>query len=136
MCRGIVFELLQILHTLILRVCDQVIHMDLKTKNVLLNREQTVAKVTDVGLSRGLQSSATDHPLGTLEYCAPEVLLGRSCSTKVALLHHTYCMLIACVCSNVTGKGDDISASFYIVHELVENEVSHQTIQCGLPALC
>ena len=54
----------------------QVIHMDLKSKNILLNRAQTVAKITDVGLSRGMASSNRGFTPGTLEYSAPEILLG------------------------------------------------------------
>lgn len=61
----------------------QVIHMDLKSQNVLLNREHSVAKVADVGLSRALQSSTCPESLGTLEYAAPEVLRGRYCNEKV-----------------------------------------------------
>lgn len=57
--------------------------MDLKSKNVLLNREQTVAKIADVGLSRGFNFANTDFVAGTLEYSAPEVLLGRPCTLKV-----------------------------------------------------
>ena len=57
--------------------------MDLKSKNILLNREQTVAKIADVGLSRGTDAVSGDFVAGTLEYCAPEVLLGRSCNQKV-----------------------------------------------------
>lgn len=65
--------------------------MDLKSKNILLNREQTVAKIADVGLSRGTDAVGGDFVGGTLEYSAPEVLLGRSCSQKVMplLLHRT-----------------------------------------------
>ena len=66
-------------------LCKQVIHMDLKSKNILLNRDQTVAKITDVGLSRGMASSNKGFTPGTLEYSAPEVLLGRFCSGKVCL---------------------------------------------------
>ena len=65
--------------------------MDLKSKNILLNREQTVAKIADVGLSRGTDAVRGDFVAGTLEYSAPEVLLGRSCNQKVmpVLLHRT-----------------------------------------------
>lgn len=66
-------------------LCEQVIHMDLKSKNILLNRDQTVAKITDVGLSRGMASSNKGFTPGTLEYSAPEILLGRFCSGKVLL---------------------------------------------------
>ena len=32
----------------------QVIHMDLKSRNILLNKDHTLAKIADVGLSRGM----------------------------------------------------------------------------------
>lgn len=66
-------------------VVMQVIHMDLKSKNVLLNREQTVAKVADVGLSRGFNCATSEFVAGTREYSAPEVLLGRACTPKVTI---------------------------------------------------
>ena len=58
--------------------------MDLKSQNILLNRDHTVAKIADVGLSRGIQSSLSNLSVGTLEYSAPEVLLGRYCNEKVS----------------------------------------------------
>jgi len=69
----------------------QVIHMDLKSKNILLDRDHTVAKITDVGLSRGMASSNKGFTPGTLEYSAPEVLLGRFCDGKV------HSLFVACL---------------------------------------
>lgn len=60
--------------------------MDLKSKNILLNREHSIAKIADVGLSRGSNSSSTDFVAGTREYSAPEVLLGRACTLKVSVM--------------------------------------------------
>ncbi len=70
----------------------QVIHMDLKSKNILLDRDHSVAKITDVGLSRGMASSNKGFTPGTLEYSAPEVLLGRFCDGKVhsRLSHYSH----------------------------------------------
>ncbi|KAL0020996.1 hypothetical protein WJX77_005136 [Trebouxia sp. C0004] len=67
---------------------SQVIHMDLKSKNILLNRDHTVAKITDVGLSRGMASSNKGFTAGTLEYSAPEILLGRFCSEKADIFSY------------------------------------------------
>lgn len=69
---------------LMLGLCLQVVHLDLKTKNILLNRERTTAKITDVGLSRVLASALGPQtlPMGTFEYAAPEVLMGTSASYK------------------------------------------------------
>ncbi len=66
----------------------QLIHMDLKSKNVLLNGRKDLAKIADVGLSRIIQSTlggagSTPFGVGTFEYTAPEILLGRQCNEKV-----------------------------------------------------
>lgn len=66
----------------------QLIHMDLKSKNVLLNARKDLAKIADVGLSRIIQSTlggagSTPFGVGTFEYTAPEILLGRQCNEKV-----------------------------------------------------
>lgn len=62
--------------------------MDLKSKNILLDRDHTVAKITDVGLSRGMTSSNKSFTPGTLEYSAPEVLLGRFCDGKADIFSY------------------------------------------------
>ena len=70
----------------------QLIHMDLKSKNVLLNARKDLAKIADVGLSRIIQSTlggagSTPFGVGTFEYTAPEILLGRQCNEKVHPAH-------------------------------------------------
>ncbi|KAL3143559.1 hypothetical protein ABBQ38_002357 [Trebouxia sp. C0009 RCD-2024] len=67
---------------------NKLIHMDLKSKNVLLNGRKDLAKIADVGLSRIIQSTlggagSTPFGVGTFEYTAPEILLGRQCNEKV-----------------------------------------------------
>lgn len=71
-------------------VALQLIHMDLKSKNVLLNGRRDLAKIADVGLSRIIQSTlggagSTPFGVGTFEYTAPEILLGRQCNEKVRI---------------------------------------------------
>lgn len=77
--------------------------MDLKSKNVLLNARKDLAKIADVGLSRIIQSTlggagSTPFGVGTFEYTAPEILLGRQCNEKVCIHAHTHvnalCMLL------------------------------------------
>jgi len=70
----------------------QLIHMDLKSKNILLNARKDLAKIADVGLSRIIQSTlggagSTPFGVGTFEYTAPEILLGRQCNEKVQPAH-------------------------------------------------
>lgn len=71
----------------------QLIHMDLKSKNILLSKAYDLAKIADVGLSRIIQSTLGGHGsnpygVGTFEYTAPEIFLGRQCSAKVGHASH------------------------------------------------
>ena len=52
--------------------------MDVKSKNILLDREYNVAKIADVGLARVLGNTVSTRglPLGTFHYAAPELLMG------------------------------------------------------------
>ncbi|KAL0044626.1 hypothetical protein WJX82_003477 [Trebouxia sp. C0006] len=66
----------------------KIVHCDITSKNVLLNKGCTIAKIADCGLSRMLDSHAFSstgtNPLhGTLVYAAPELLLGYKCTDKV-----------------------------------------------------
>ncbi|KAL3143486.1 hypothetical protein ABBQ38_002293 [Trebouxia sp. C0009 RCD-2024] len=67
---------------------QQVVHNDIKSKNILLTKDAAVAKIADVGTSRILQSTACNLSvpmLCTWPYAAPEQILGsrHACSTKV-----------------------------------------------------
>lgn len=66
----------------------QVVHNDVKTKNVLLSRNASVAKLSDVGTSRILEQTCTTASATmtyTLAYAAPEQILGKRdvCTEKV-----------------------------------------------------
>ena len=52
--------------------------MDVKSKNILLDKEYNVAKIADVGLARVLGNTVSTRglPLGTFNYAAPELLVG------------------------------------------------------------
>ena len=56
----------------------QVVHMDVKSKNILLDKEYNIAKIGDVGLARVLGNTVSSQglPLGTFNYAAPELLVG------------------------------------------------------------
>ncbi|KAL0026084.1 hypothetical protein WJX79_008571 [Trebouxia sp. C0005] len=57
---------------------NNVVHMDVKSKNILLDKEYKVAKIADVGLARVLGNTVSTRglPLGTFHYAAPELLVG------------------------------------------------------------
>ncbi|EQC31464.1 TKL protein kinase [Saprolegnia diclina VS20] len=67
--------LVDILKALVYLHAQDVIHRDLKAKNVMLN-ENFVAKVTDFGTSRETSEETMTSEIGTVAWIAPEVLKG------------------------------------------------------------
>ncbi|KDO33503.1 TKL protein kinase [Saprolegnia parasitica CBS 223.65] len=67
--------LVDILKALVYLHAQDVIHRDLKAKNVMLN-ETFVAKVTDFGTSRETSEETMTSEIGTVAWIAPEVLKG------------------------------------------------------------
>ena len=70
----------------------QVTHHDIKSSNILLNQDATVAKIADVGTSRLAEmthSTSSLEAVGTFAYAAPEQLMGQrhQCTNKVAFDH-------------------------------------------------
>ncbi|BDA40607.1 probable serine/threonine-protein kinase CTR1 at N-terminal half [Coccomyxa sp. Obi] len=63
-----------------------VVHADMKTKNILLSAGRMTAKIADVGLARFMAHTHMDTkslPMGTFVYAAPELLLGKRSDHKV-----------------------------------------------------
>ena len=62
-------------------------HNDIKSKNILLTKNAATAKISDVGTSSILETTANSlsFPIGTFNYAAPEQLLGLrdTCTDKV-----------------------------------------------------
>lgn len=61
------------------------IHRDLKSSNVLVTRDFSVAKLTDFGVSRkalGEQESEMTATTGTFQWMAPEVIAGENYNSK------------------------------------------------------
>ena len=64
----------------------QVVHCDLKAKNILLNKDRTPAKIGDVGLARIMAEthlSSVFGFFGTFAYTAQGVLGRKQCDEKV-----------------------------------------------------
>jgi len=53
-----------------------IVHRDLKSLNLLVNNEYTV-KVADFGLSKATTGKSLNSKVGSLNWCAPEILLKR-----------------------------------------------------------
>ncbi len=65
----------------------QCLHGDLTCKNILLSEDHSIAKIGDLGLSKMIQSTILELPVGgTLAFAAPEVLLNMRCNEKVPML--------------------------------------------------
>jgi len=62
----------------------QVLHRDLKTQNILLNRTRTVCKLSDFGISKILSNtkSKATTVLGTPSYMSPEICEGQPYNQK------------------------------------------------------
>jgi serine/threonine protein kinase len=80
--RGVLLHVARGLHYLHSR---RIVHMDLKSANILLTRTG-VAKIADVGMARALSKSylsLLSGGMGTFAWSAPEVLAGKRCDEKV-----------------------------------------------------
>ncbi|XP_057450790.1 cell division control protein 2 homolog [Lotus japonicus] len=65
---------------------NQILHRDLKLKNLLMDRSKNIIKLADFGLARALGDPAQhSQNLGTRWYRAPELLFGLPYSTPVDL---------------------------------------------------
>ena len=69
------------------KILLQVVHADMKSKNILLSAGRMTAKIADVGLARYMAQTHMDTkslPMGTFVYAAPELLLGRRSDHKAS----------------------------------------------------
>ncbi|MFH4983929.1 hypothetical protein AB6A40_010638 [Gnathostoma spinigerum] len=57
----------------------QILHRDLKTQNILLNKKRTIVKLSDFGISKELSTrSVASTVIGTPNYLSPEICEGRA----------------------------------------------------------
>uniref|UniRef100_A0A914R1S1 non-specific serine/threonine protein kinase n=1 Tax=Parascaris equorum TaxID=6256 RepID=A0A914R1S1_PAREQ len=55
----------------------QILHRDLKTQNILLNKKRTIVKLSDFGISKELSTrSLASTVVGTPNYLSPEICEG------------------------------------------------------------
>jgi len=71
----------------------QVMHSDLKTKNVLLTKDGVTAKIGDVGLSQFLEQNENQPDIiaWTFAYASPEAIMNEKCavSLRPAAMRHS-----------------------------------------------
>lgn len=82
--RRVLFDVAKGLHYLHQR---RIVHLDLKSANILLSRHGT-AKICDIGMARVLGNKeylSMLSGMGTFAWSAPEVLSGKRCTEKVDL---------------------------------------------------
>ncbi|KAH7728604.1 NEK/NEK8 protein kinase [Aphelenchoides avenae] len=61
----------------------KILHRDLKTQNILLNRKKTIVKLGDFGISKELQSkNLASTVIGTPNYLSPEICNGKKYDEK------------------------------------------------------
>ncbi|VDN42276.1 unnamed protein product [Gongylonema pulchrum] len=61
----------------------QILHRDLKTQNILLNKKRTIVKLSDFGISKELTTrSLASTVVGTPNYLSPEICEGRAYNQK------------------------------------------------------
>ena len=69
------------------RTCAQVMHSDIKARNVLLSANRDVAKISDVGVAKFLNEMATQtqsaYVAWTFAYAAPEILMNQKSGAQV-----------------------------------------------------
>lgn len=61
-------------------------HRDIKLENVMMSDSSDTAsvRIADFGLAKFIgPECVTNEPFGTIGYCAPEILLGKSYTFKV-----------------------------------------------------
>ena len=77
----------------------QVVHSDIKSGNVLLNHDASVAKIADVGTFRILQQTCiTGTMMCTFAYAAPEQMMGmrEACTEKVGCSRLAFAFNVNC----------------------------------------
>jgi len=113
--------------------CQRVIHRDVKPGNIIYDRDSGVAKITDFGVARILDSkqTRTGTVLGTPSYMSPEQVAGKKIqgqSDQFSLGVTLYQLLTGCL----PFTGDSVTAMMYRIANHKMPPLRKQ--RSGLPA--
>ncbi|TKR59517.1 hypothetical protein L596_029177 [Steinernema carpocapsae] len=104
----------------------QILHRDLKTQNILLNRRQSIVMLSDFGISKQLtMRSVASTVVGTPNYLSPEICEGRSYNQK-SDIWSLGCVLFELVELRRAFEGENISVIVLKVTKGSHNPISER----------
>ncbi|KAK0427605.1 hypothetical protein QR680_010319 [Steinernema hermaphroditum] len=107
----------------------QILHRDLKTQNILLNRRQTMVMLSDFGISKQLtMRSVASTVVGTPNYLSPEICEGRPYNQK-SDIWSLGCVLFELVELRRAFEGENLSSIVLKVTKGNHNPISDRVSQ-------
>ncbi|CAD5208141.1 unnamed protein product [Bursaphelenchus xylophilus] len=94
----------------------RILHRDLKTQNILLNRRRTRVMLADFGISRELNTSAAHSFVGTPSYVSPELCNGNPYNNKSDM------WALGCILYEMVELTGPFSGEIPIIYKRIAND--------------